>query len=242
MAVQNTCKKCGKTFISGKVEKLCPSCANGTPVRNICKKCGKTISPGETLCRDCQNPGPVRVSYENTCKKCGKTFISNRSEQVCPNCANTVIPADPNLPMKWHNFLVKYGLIIGAVLNVLTAFNSIMGTKYNGILEAGLLYSTFPALKGIDIVYGLAGLVVAAMQIYTRSCLAKFKKNAPTLIIATFAASAAFSLIYILLLCNIMGIFQLSNMAQAIGQLIATSVILVCNYIYYKKRKHLFVN
>ena len=92
------CKKCGKTFKTGRkpsklndniIQDYCPDCSstNQTTKELICPKCGKTYSVTRTpdgrhfrhqrLCNECTK---LQTEKECICEKCGKKFTVTKYE------------------------------------------------------------------------------------------------------------------------------------------------------------------
>lgn len=115
LAMQNTCKLCGKPFEArAHNTSVCDSCRMRT-----CEICGKefeleypftkrTCSPkcyGELKKRrgDGRGKGPIKCTIERTCEICGKTFIAKSSRRKrcyddhyhdCPVCGKSVLTKD----------------------------------------------------------------------------------------------------------------------------------------------------
>lgn len=171
------------------------------------------------------------------CTKCG-TFLNDQA--ICPNCGevNETNPME-QFPMKWYKFLIYFALFAGAVINFINGVNYATGGIYmQEGLTADQVYGFFgDELRIMDIVYGLAQIALAGFGIYTRFRLAEFKKNGPMCVYITYGAGTGVALLYALCVSSVIG----ENALNIMGLLI-NLIVLVCNIVYFTKRKALFVN
>ena len=179
------------------------------------------------------------------CRNCGAEM--SEFDRLCPHCGadneepETEIREEPRpdpaaYPMRWHKFLMVV-MIIGAVLNAISGIRVASGSVN------GEYYGEFPGLQGCDRFCGFATIILAVFQLYTRNSLNAFRKEGPALITILYAAGLAINVIYMLMASaaipgSIGELFDLSN----VSPLLLSLVMLTANYIYYKKRKALFVN
>lgn len=152
-----------------------------------------------------------------------------------------VRPAAPELSMKWYKFLINFALWAAGVLNVITALMYITGGIYvtQGV-EPDLVYDVFPGMKPVDVIYGLVILALAAFVVYTRFQLAGFKQRGPLFLYIIYGLNAATGILYTLISAAATGV---SGVASGLfTTAIAPAVYLALNYVYFNKRKHLFIN
>ncbi len=184
------------------------------------------------------------------CSQCG-TAIQDDAAQFCNHCGaplsfDTSTSASENpvaaMPMKWYKFLIYFSLFAGAVLNAANAITLLTGSVY---LEEGItadeVYSIFPMLKAVDLIYGLCMLALAVFAIITRYSLAKYKANGPKLIVLLYVASLVVSLIYCVGYYFATDINLLSDSSNVVSIAVSAAMIAI-NYNYFSKRKHFFVN
>ncbi len=178
------------------------------------------------------------------CPNCGSAI--NVGQSVCLNCGAAITPPAEQHPMKWYKFLIYFSLFAGAVLNFIAAMLYITGSVYpatsGGQATAKLVYEVYgSSLKTIDVLYGIVMLALAAFCIITRFKLSGFKKGAPVFLYAVYIADVVVTLIYNIALTavtDIPSIFTVSN----ISSITMTVIMVILNYIYFKKRQELFVN
>ena len=105
-----------------------------------------------------------------------------------------------------------------------------------------LVYSTFPALKPIDIIVGILMVALGAFAIVVRFALAKYKAVGPKLLLFLYAGACVLNVVYCLAVVIVVpDLF--STLAPDIVTNVVTSVIMiVVNNTYFKNRKELFVN
>lgn len=142
-------------------------------------------------------------------------------------------------PMKWFKFMIYFALFAAAVLNFANAFQYATGMIYGG--SAGIVYEVFPKLKLIDMIMGGACFVLAIFNIITRNSLAKFKSSGPKLLTTSYILIIATNVIYYAAATNVIG-SNASTISTLITSCLGTVIMLIANGIYFKHRKHMFVN
>ena len=149
------------------------------------------------------------------------------------------VDTQPDLPMKWHNFLIYFALWAGGILNGISGFRAISGTQYGA--DAGRVYSYYPGLKTIDVIFGAFVIFIAIFTIVTRFKLAGFRKDGPTCLFLVYILNAVGSVFYILAVVSTTSLSLDTFGAQLVGQIVG-SIILVCaNKVYYNNRAYMFV-
>ncbi len=177
------------------------------------------------------------------CPNCGSAI--NDGQNFCLNCGAAITPPAAQHPMKWYKFLIYFSLFAGAVLNFIAAMLYITGAVYpatsGGQATAQLVYETFgSSLKTVDVLYGIVLLCLAAFGIVTRFKLSSFKKEAPVCLYVVYIADVVFMLIYSIAVTATTDVLSIS--ASDISSITATVIMVILNYIYFKKRQDLFVN
>lgn len=143
---------------------------------------------------------------------------------------------NPEMPMKWHNFLIYFSLWAGAVLSIIGAISTYTQ-------NSAYLYNWYEKLKTVDALYIAACVVIAVFLIYTRFQLAGLKVGAPRKLTSCYILSIMVSLGYLFGVSSATGIRLAElNSGSTIGSVIAGIVMIIVNNIYYGKRGHLFVN
>lgn len=143
--------------------------------------------------------------------------------------------------MKWFKFIIYFQLFANAVLNGISALLAFTGAHYQG--GASRVYSVFPGMKPLDIIYGLLLLGLAALAIVARMSLAKFRRNGPTLYYVVLIANSVLGMLYMFLASGITHIsVSLLGVFQNLFSLGLSLVMLIVNIIYFGNRKDLFVN
>ena len=150
------------------------------------------------------------------------------------------VNTQPERPMKWHKFLIYFLLWFSAIANIVSGFQAISGSQYGA--SANRVYSNFPGLKTIDIIFGLFVLFIAVFTIVTRFKLAGFKADGPKYLILVYIMSAAVSIVYILAVIANTPLTMGDFGSQLIGQIIGPVIMVAINRTYYNNRADLFVN
>ncbi len=144
------------------------------------------------------------------------------------------------LPMGWYKFLVNFLLWANAAINVIGSF-----TYLGGMGHTAEVYAKFPAFGTLDMVYGVLTLGMGLLALAAVLALRKYKKNGPALVVGLYVYGFVISLCY-----NIIGISLMRASLEPVDYIITVmSVVLssalsatlaICNYVYFKKRKHMF--
>ncbi len=216
----------------------------------ICKHCGAQIAEGSNFCEYCGS----RVEREALPDEhAGGSAQANEAAHQGYTATHPAASAYVNgvrqqaaePPMKWHKFLVYFGLWFGALSNLLNGFSQLNGTQYDG--EAAAVYERFALLQTLDKIFGVLVIALAAFGFYTAYCLLVKKKGAPKLLYIMYAANIVITLGY-----NIAAYAVLKSggpivdasavLTTGIVGAVFGGIMLMVNMIYYKKREHLFVN
>ena len=177
-------------------------------------------------------------------------YYANQPQQNAnyyPNAANS-------LPMKWHHFLVYFGIWACAVLNLVQGILYITGLQYENIegyeaINKDVVYFAFPSMQTVDIAFSIGMFVCSAFALFVGYAMLNFKKGAPTLLNALYITVAAVSLAYCIAVVIILtsesnaDIETIAPIISASAGIAVGSIIaIIANTTYYKKRAHLFVN
>ncbi len=190
------------------------------------------------------------------CKSCG-TQIENENAQFCPKCGTAITqPQQQWTPdyatgtpteqfkMKWYKWLIYFVLFAGALLNFVNGFNYITGgiyfTQSDGKVTAEEVYSLLgEGLKTVDVAFGIALIAIAAFGIYTRFRLAKFKANGPMCLYILYGAGLVASLVYNIAAASFV---EGSFTSDIVTSIVGPAIVIWVNYVYFNKRKSLFIN
>lgn len=154
-------------------------------------------------------------------------------------------------PLRWHKFMIYFGLWAGALACIVEAVQFFSGSMYGAMRDN--FYQAFPSLRWVDIAYGLSLIGLSTYGIYTRYQLAGFKKGAPKKLLSLYAAMAVAFLAYILCYAGIMTqqLISLGHtdaaeqiwyfVGKSFWQLFPMLIVFLINKVYYGKRTELFV-
>jgi hypothetical protein len=143
------------------------------------------------------------------------------------------------LPMNWHKFLIRIALWVIAASNILS------GVQYIGGSHTEEMLALFPILSTINLFYGVLTLGRGILALITRFALAGYRKTAPKLTVGLFTYGLVISLGYNAI---VLGMTQSTYEPVDLiitGMSVGVSVIfnltlVICNHLYFKKRKRLF--
>ena len=190
------------------------------------------------------------------CEKCGAKLPDNT--KFCTSCGAYFEPPkyreqhdalqyqDPyhGFPMKWHKFLIYFGLWAAAVVNLYSAVKTLVGSNYGA--DTSEFYSQLPSIvRVLDIIYAVIVLGIAALQIVTVVRLIWLKRDAPKLLLRVYIINCASSLIYTIIIYAVVskgfGFMQFFSPSLVVNITIS-GIMIFANTTYYKKREALFVN
>lgn len=194
------------------------------------------------LCYKCQNEIPDNSLM---CPRCGAEMSDYAREQYRSG-VHTTNTRSHYLPMNWYKFLIYFMLFADAVMCICNAVSYITGEIYHlqsfGEFTATEAYTHYGVgLRYADILYAAALVIFAVLVIVARFKLAGFKKDGPLFLYISYGVNAFFALAYVIAV-SIITDAVVSNITAIIWQFTSQAVYIYLNYLYFKKRKHLFVN
>lgn len=153
-------------------------------------------------------------------------------------------------PMKWYKFLIHFGLFAYAAIILLSAFSYIFGNVYfkydpehhEIINRNSELYAEYSILKTVDIIHGVALLIVAAFALLSRSALARRNENGPKTLYLLIGGEACFGAIHSVLQLIILGGDAPTEWYTVILTLAVFALILFLNRLYFERRSELFTD
>lgn len=143
-------------------------------------------------------------------------------------------------PMKWYKFVINVQLFITAMTCIYNAFGLLSGNSYGqGVSEQVYAYYG-NGLRVFDTFLGIVYFLTGAYSIVTRQSLKNLKKSGPMMYLFCYVINAAINLFVIMGSYYFTGVFAVS--ALEVLMFLEAAVCIVLNYIYFKKRKDVFVN
>lgn len=180
-------------------------------------------------------------------------------EKMQARPAHPVIEEDnDNRPkgMKWHNFLVKFGLIAASVCNVLMGILQITGLRYtlnsyagNTIMIMDEMYFYYPPVRIVDTVYWFTLFAVAVYQIIIRNMLKKGRKHSVRhlniMIGIMCGISAFYDSMFSAFVRNeafVRATISYNSASITLGTAVIAGIgLCVWNWYYYKERPQIFL-
>lgn len=248
----------------------CEKCGNNMGNMNVCSRCGHVVnmrgavSPwraddpsqedsgisehvrpaGETVSLGQTEDNSMRQSassWENSCK----TENDGVQYGTQPQGPGTYGQAEGSgaqvqkaLGMGWYKFIINFQLFLGAFMNVANAGRYFGGLNYGESAE--LVYMFYEPLQILDVFMGAVLLAMAALCIYARTRLRRFRKNAVVIYLSIIVINMICEIIYTAAAYGIVGSLDDAVIVGAGTNVVFYAVFLIGNYIYFKKRKHLF--
>ena len=142
----------------------------------------------------------------------------------------------PELPMKWFNFLTKFALIAGGILNILSGILYMTGAIYGDMADT--VYDVFDELLGINVIFGLACIGLGIFGFYVWKRLSGYYENGPKMLNRLYLGNAIATLFYAIIVAAIVG--GDVDVSSSFGSFAVSMAMVACNTTYFKKRAHLF--
>lgn len=157
-------------------------------------------------------------------------------------------PDGRQVGMNWFKFIIWVQLFLSALIAVYNGIMLLTGSHYKqgGTDYKEMVYSMFDGLKGCDTAFGILYLCLAGTAIFTRFQLSGFKKKGPAIYIAYLVGALAVAIFYIIVVGGILSKYGASASdivtPSIVAQIVTSIVLIFVNILYFKNRKHLFVN
>lgn len=134
-------------------------------------------------------------------------------------------------PLKWHKFLIYFGLWIGAISNLISG-GLVFVTLSELMSRSGYFWYPRISLTGVAI-YGIISVLLGIYGIVIRFRLANFRENAPQHLVALYVLGSL--LPFIVDKCFDLGMGN--NLGMIVGGILGALI----NSKYYGKRSSLFI-
>ena len=138
--------------------------------------------------------------------------------------------------LKWHRFLMVT-MIIGGVLSIFSGLSL--------ALTQASVYGDYDFLKPYDSAYGIASIAIGTYQLIVRNRLKAFRMDGPKMLMILYAVSLLANIVYAVsmkaALASIGSSYNPLD-TEFFAQIITMIIFAGINYVYYNKRKELFVN
>lgn len=176
------------------------------------------------------------------CHNC-KSEIADDAK-FCPKCGAPIggITTNKVLGMKWYKFVIYVQLVFAFFMQLLSAYLVLSGNSYfegnRNITQE--IYAIVPSLRYVDIFFGIAGIAMAIFSVYVRQKLVNFKLNAANFYLFFLISSLFITIIYNGLVTIVSGSIAFDSIFFVSS--LETILLIYFNNIYFKKRKHLFIN
>lgn len=218
----------------------------------FCSKCGSQVADGAAFCGNCGAP----VNAQPTPPPQQPQYDPNQYQYQAPQQPfapqgqpyGAVPPVQaPALGMKWFKFLIYFLLFAIGILNIIGGITALTGGQYvvEGKDVSKAVYLLFPDLKTVDIIYGIACILLGVFQFYIRFQLAGYKTKAPSYITVMYIITAVVAAVYSFAVVGIVPDQIVGHdelIGQGIGSIVGAVVMLIVNKTYFDKRKNLFIN
>lgn len=209
---------------------FCPNCGNQCPDgTKFCQSCGAPLTNNQQ-----QNTQPNYGNQQN--------YYQQPNQQYQQPNYNQYQYADPynGHPMGWYKFLIYFALFAGAFFDLCYSVLYLTGNIYSTVnVDPNLVYSFYPGMKVVDIIYGVLMIAVVAFMVVTRFQLSGMKKNGPKMVIALYIINLVLAIVYAIATSFVTG--KMAFDSSTIVQFVISIVMAIVNKVYFDKRKDLFV-
>ena len=197
-----------------------------------CPNCGAPVQAAQSTQSFDQNPLPP---YTEPAQANGRTWKEIKQ-------LGYIIGSDgKSYGIGWMKFLLYFSFFAGAVTSLFSALNILTGMQYGS--DAALVYEAFPAMKAVDIIFGLLAILYSAGLIFVRYQISGLKRTAMQSYLAIFIFGLIVGYGYLLAASIVVGAPLTSALGEALGQDVASFIMFIINYaVYFKHRSSVFVN
>ncbi len=168
-------------------------------------------------------------------------FVQSNGFTPPPAAANTNVTGKPAAHMKWYRFILifaamwlTFGCVVDGVAMTFIGSLTISGTDY--------LYRYIPALRPLEMIFGVITLFVAVAGLLATICVNKYSKNSRFICNLAFGGRIAAFLIYIFI-TSLMLRVPMGDMLTPISVLtvlVFAVILVVNNCVYFKKNALLY--
>ncbi|MBR3833169.1 MAG: hypothetical protein IKJ73_02530 [Lachnospiraceae bacterium] len=210
----------------------------------VCKECGTVIPDGQYTCYVCGafvGTMPAQSEPPTYQQPQMGQYNGNNTYQNMMNQPNTYSMGSyaPELGMKWYKFLIYFMLFFSCIGNIWNGINIFTGGHYDG--QKDLVYRYYDGLQTVDMIMGVLSILLGVYALFVRFALADFKRVGPMMFIGIYVFSVVMNILYALMVMGVTVEFTFTDVYSPISMI--THVIMIsANYVYFKNRKHLFVN
>ena len=169
-----------------------------------------------------------------------------QGQQINPNGNMNIKNGQQELPMKWHNFLVYAGFLLGILYSLGSAIKIIISMTNTESAEY-FVYEFYKAFKVADIIVIIINVFWCVVELYVWREMMQKRRNGWKKYIFCIIGASVINCIKWLAAIIIFKSYELEvsvsqYITDIIAMIICCSISVVLNNIYYKKRDHLFVN
>lgn len=197
-----------------------------------CPSCGAPVQSAQSAQSFEQNPLPP---YTEPAQVNGRTWKEIKQ-------LGYIIGSDgKSYGIGWMKFLLYFSFFAGAVTSLFSALNILTGMQYGS--DAALVYEAFPAMKAVDIIFGLLAILYSAGLIFVRYQISGLKRTAMQSYLAIFIFGLIVGYGYLLAASIVVGTPITSALGETLGHDVASFIMFIINYaVYFKHRSSVFVN
>ena len=145
--------------------------------------------------------------------------------------------------------MVNFQLPLSLLYYVFLLYRYISGSVYGGADVANNIYALAPALRMINYYLDAVNAITLVGAVIVMIWMKRFKTNAWKYYIGLLVGNAVAVVLYLIMYCIVIQInanFTNSSLTQYVititNTIWTTGLMGVINYIYFKKRDHLFTN
>ena len=230
------CPKCGNQVSDGA--RFCPQCGYAFPVEGVPMPASAPAPQQGYAPAPAPAPQQAYAPGFASDPQLGQSPVSDPSVLMQQKLAQA---ASEGLGMNWYKFIIYVQCFLGALGALVTGISQMVGAPYGE--GAGLVYTFYPGLRVVDVLYGLSSIAAGALLMYAWRGLRRFKASSVGVyliipIITTVAAIVYLIAASIIVRSSLLGSGSVSG--GMLGAIVGNVGLLIGNYIYFNKRKHLF--
>lgn len=179
---------------------------------------------------NCPRCGKERAQDEKFCTQCGYNFEQPQVLMI-------------DKPMKWYKFLVLFFFPVNIFTNFINGISTIANPSVSAAEISGLGDVSRKALEKLNTFTGICMVIIAIFMIYALSNLRRLSKLSLTCIVTVYVSNLIVNIVNAGMMYYILGKQSTIAVVSLVYLNIVTAVVMIiANSIYFKKRKHIFVN
>ena len=187
------------------------------------------------LCPNCKTP-----VEGNECPNCG-TILTDEDRLGMQTPGQTVVRKRHRTD-RWYKFLLYFAFFEVAVLNVFQGVRMLTGDFFGSPRLTERVFAEVPGVQALVMICAVLSFAYAGLGLFTRSRLRDYRKSAPWLVLLFYTGDIVIYLSLIVGSAILMAgtTWYYNPDISILFQIVRSVVMVICNAIYFAKRRSQF--